>query len=156
MNYILRYQSSRAEIWRWYWRGWRSRFWQWHVLIAAAIALPLADSLAGPINARSYLVCFLGAFPLVVLLFSAWPQLRFKQQERTLQVGPEGWSTQIGGQSGSRPWSGVASVYEANGSVVISSTTGNALIVPLQAFATPALMHQFVKDAQAWHRGHAV
>jgi hypothetical protein len=99
---------------------------------------------------------FCGALPAVTLFFALWPQVMFKSKERTLLVGADGWSTKIGNKSGSRRWAEIASVQETRDSVVITSTTGNALIVPACAFVDEAFKGQFVKDSQAWHRGNAV
>ena len=155
MKYDLRYHSSRAEIWRWYWSAWRARLWRVHVLCAAIVAFLLADAIGGAISFRTYSLCFLVALPGVTLLLASVPQLLFKNKERTLLVGPDGWSTQIGHKSASRRWSDVAAVHEAQNSVVISGTNGNALIVPLRAFADQASMQQFIRDAQAWRNGSA-
>jgi hypothetical protein len=156
MNYSLSYRSSRSEVWRFYWAAWRARLWRVHLLVAAVLAFMLPDILGVPPAISSYVVYFFGALPAVTLLFALWPQVMFKSKERTLLVGPDGWSTKIGNKSGSRRWAEIASVQEARDSVVITSTTGNALIVPARAFVNEAFKGQFVKDSQAWHRAHAV
>jgi hypothetical protein len=150
MTYTLSYCSSRAEVWRWYSRSWRAKFWWLHLFVAAVLAYALGN----PTSIQSYAIWFLCIFPLVTFAFAAWPQVRFKPQERTLHVGPAGWSTQIGSLSASRPWSGVSSVQPSNDAVEILSTTGNALIVPLRAFEGRTQMQQFAQDAQSWHREH--
>ena len=80
----------------------------------------------------------------------------FKSKERTLHVGPDGWSTQIGRVSGARKWSEIASVSESAGFVVITSKNGNALVVPSRVLPDPGSWQQFVKDAHSWHQEHAV
>lgn len=156
MNYSLSYRSSRSEVWRFYWAAWRARLWRVHLLAAAVLASLLPDIIGIAPSFRSYLLYFFVTLPAVTLFFALWPQVMFKSKERTLVVGPEGWSTKIGGKSGSRRWAEIASVHEASGSVVITSATGNALIVPARAFANNALKDQFVRDSQAWHRAQAV
>ena len=156
MTYTLRYRSSRAEVWRFYWRMWRARFWWLHLLVAGVAAIALTTVWGTPTSTRSYAICFLSILPLITVLFAVWPQVAFKPQERTLQVGPEGWSTNIGNLSGSRTWSGVSSIRPASDAVQILSTTGNTLIVPLRAFEGRTQMQQFLQDVQTWHREHAV
>lgn len=156
MNYSLSYRSSRSEVWRFYWAAWRARLWRVHLLVAAVPAFLLPDMLGTAPSIRSYVLYFLGTLPAVTIFFALWPQVMFKSKERTLLVGPDGWSTKIGNKSGSRRWAEIASVQEAADSVVITSATGNALIVPARAFLDKALKDQFVKDSQAWHREHAV
>ena len=156
MTYSLTYRSSRAEVMRFYWRIWRSKLWRIHVFIACVAAATFVNAFEKSASIQSYAIWFCGTLPLVVLGFAMWPQVKFKPQERKLQVGPDGWSTQIGNQSGSRPWSGVSSVEQEGDTVRILSTTGNALIVPRRAFEDTAHMHRFLEDAQAWHRGYAV
>jgi hypothetical protein len=153
MNYSLRYRLSRFEVWRWYWAAWRARLWRFHILAAVILAIVLPDILGIRFVISSYILCFFAALPVVTLLLALWPQVMFKSKERTLLVGPEGWVTKIGNKSGSRRWTEIASVHEAKDSVVITSTTGNALIVPARAFANESLKAQFVKDSQDWHRG---
>src|SRR5258708_5188235 len=127
MSYSLSYRSSRSEVWHWYWTAWRARLWRVHLLVAAFLALMLPDILGVPVTISSHVLCFFGALPAVTFFFALWPQVMFKSKERTLLVGPDGWSTKIGNKSGARRWAEIASVQEARDSVVITSTTGNAL-----------------------------
>jgi hypothetical protein len=152
MDHTLRYRSTRAEIWRWYWRAWRAQLWKVHVLAAAAAAFICAATFTGPVTLTRYLVSFCVTFPIVVLFLSLWPQIMFKSKERVLTVGHQGWSTQIGKKSGSRSWAQIASVQSTPNSVVLVSMTGNALIIPSRAFADSASRMQFVQDVQCWHR----
>jgi hypothetical protein len=156
MSYSLSYRSSRAEVWRWYWAAWRARLWREHLLVAAILALVLPYFPGVPYTIKANVFCFIGALPAVTVLFALWPQIMFKIKERTLHVGPDGWSTNIGSTSGSRRWAEIASIQEAVDSVAITSATGNALIVPARAFADEAIKSQFVEDARAWHHGQAV
>lgn len=155
MTYSLSYRSSRPEVWRWYWIAWRARFWRVHLVVSAVLAVVLSDILRVRPTMNSLLLCFVAVLPVVTFLFALWPQVMFKNEERTLLVGPDGWSTKIGNKSGSRTWAEIASVQETADSVVITTTTSNALIVPARAFADKALKAQFVRDSQAWHQGHA-
>lgn len=152
-EYTLTYRSSRLEVWRLYWRSWRKKLWRLHALFAAAPAglfithsAPLAHKLL------QWGYGWLAMFPLVVLGFSSWPQIRFKRSERWLAVGPSGWSSRIGNLAGSKSWNEVASVELGEGCVLLVSMGGNALIVPARAFADAALMMQFARDAMLWHQ----
>ena len=156
MSYDLRYCSSRAEIWRLYWSTWRSKLWIIHLFIAATIALPVANAIGKPINLPVYLLTLAVVLPVVIIFFAAWPQVAFKSKERALRVGPDGWSTQIGSISGSRTWSEITSVKENPESLVITSKSGNALVVPLRALPDQSSWLQFVRDAQTWHQRHVV
>jgi len=123
--------------------------------VAGVTALVCSLTLDEPLSIASYAVSFLVVFPLIVVLLAAWPQIKFKPQERTLRVGPEGWSTAIGKASSSRAWSEIALVYLSDDAVEIQNTDGNAMIVPLRAFAGREQMEQFSQDAHVWHSGPA-
>ena len=94
---------------------------------------------------------FLIAFLVVTAISSVLPQLLFKSQERILNVGPEGWDTQIGKKKGARSWGEVASVQEDSGKVVITNKNGNALIVPERAFISSDDRDRFYNDIKDWH-----
>jgi hypothetical protein len=131
---------------------WRSRFWRWHLLLAACLTYFLASVMPGHHGVAFYLIALVAALAVVIAMFAAWPQLRFKALERTLHVDHDGWSTTIGAKSASLPWSAVAAIEESANSVVIAGISGNALVIPLRAFADAASMHRFATDARAWHR----
>ncbi len=153
MEHTLRYRSSRAEVWRWYWKTWKAKLWRTHVLIAAVVALALSAFERG--NFASWGLWYLVAQPAVTTLFALIPQVMFKPSERILTVSPRGWSTRIGKQSASRTWAEVASIGDENGKVLISGTNGNALIIPACAFADRQCREQFVKDIQQWKHAYA-
>jgi len=151
MKYQLRYSSTRSEIWRFYWRTWRKRLWRIHAVAALGIGFIVSCATTGSLQVGSWLTCAVAAFPLIVAGFAAFPQIAFKPQERTLEVGSEGWSSKIGRLTGSRPWSEVASVEDETEAVLIRGTNGNALVVPARAFDSPEQRRQFVSDARTWH-----
>lgn len=156
MSYTLHYQSSRQEVWHWYWRAWRAKLWRVHVLMAGFVTFSVALSAKPPLQVSFIFLSFVLALPIVILLFAVWPQLMFKNKERTLNIGPEGWSTQIGRLTGKCTWGEVASVAEENEALVITGKNGNALIVPLRALQNPDSWGQFVGEVQAWYRSYAV
>jgi hypothetical protein len=155
MSYTLHYQSSRQEIWRLYWGAWRAKLWRVHVFMAGFITFFVALSAKPPLQVGFIFALFVVALPIVIFLFAAWPQLMFKNKERTLDIGPKGWSTQIGRLTGKRTWGEVASVAEENEALVITSKNGNALVVPLHALQNPNSWGRFVSEVQAWHHNYA-
>jgi len=80
----------------------------------------------------------------VVLGFVAYPQLRFKPEERTLRIGAIGISTTIGNRSGDIAWTKVARITPTSGAVYIVGTGGNSFTVPERAFSSPAQRNEFI------------
>ncbi len=151
-NRAIRYHPSRREAWREYWKTWRHRLWASQVLVAAWVGWALSNSPLHPPSITSWGLAFVVALPVIMLVIALVPQILFKSTERTVHVGPQGWSTEIGKVSGKRAWSEVASIEEWAGQVVITSASANALIIPARAFPDAASRRQFVKDIEQWHR----
>jgi hypothetical protein len=156
MEYTLRYRSTRAEIWRWYWRSWKAKYWWQQCLMAAFIVFIVLGVSSAPFSFRHFGTSFAIVLPLVIVGMALRTQVLFKSEERVLSVGSSGWSTRIGSQSGARSWAEVATVQEAQDAVVIVGTNGNGLIIPSRAFPDAASKQQFFKDAQGWHDGRGV
>jgi hypothetical protein len=154
MGYVLRYRANRQDVWSWYWRRWRNGAWLRQLLIALAISVYGAFS--NHLSISVSLLLLAAAFLIVTMVFAAWPQVAFKPQERVLSVNSAGWSTQIEKKSGAKSWSEIESLRADHDVVVITSRDGNALLVPPTAFTGPDEQGKFVRDAQAWHNGHAV
>ena len=150
-SYTLRYRSSRREVWRTYWRGWRKSYWRIQLSAVVALAATLIGLANEPLGWKSGLHALLLALPMVLVPLLLWPQLRFKSQERWLQVGAAGWSTRIGRRSGARTWTEVAGVACTGDAVLIASKAGGILIVPLRAFGDAQAMRQFFADVRRWH-----
>lgn len=155
--YSLRYRSSRADIWRWYWRAWGSKYWWWHLLAAAAVTWGSLVIQDGELQQSKFLLRFLWVTPTLVALMAAWPQAAFKSQERLLEVGPEGWSTSIAKKkSGSRTWHMVSSIRSNDDETIsIVSTSGNALLIPRRAFQSDLYREAFLADIRRWHGSSA-
>ena len=153
MTYTLRYRSSRAEVWRAYWRLWRARLWYVHAIFAVALAFGLSrtEVLRGDIY--GWVTAAFVAFILILVISVTASQLLFKSAERTLEVGPDGWSTQIGKKTGSRKWSELVPVREENGMVIIAGKSGNALLIPNRAFESEAQRKAFMEDVSQWSAG---
>jgi hypothetical protein len=152
------YTSSRAEVWRWYWRAWWRPLglWRHHAGIALAIAIAwTAREPAGPFDVIRFASAFGIAVALCLLLFPLWPQLRFKPQKRTLTIDASGFATQIGNLRGTRPWRLIRSVEDSADGIVLVGSNGNAMIVPNRAFPDPTAREAFLSDARRWHAGAA-
>lgn len=145
----VRYASTRAELWRAYWRAWaRSRgLWRVHAGIVA-----LAMAIAASYGARSADCLAAGAIVAgaCLIVFPLVPQLKFKPAERTLTIDATGWHTAIGAMSGTRPWREVRAVVDTGAVIEITGTNGNALVVPRRAFADDAARVGFLQAALAW------
>lgn len=150
-TYSLRYRSGRMEVWLWYWRVWRAKYWRRHLLSAAAAFGMIVAMSGAEVGPSKLLMGFLLTALIFTTLMAAWPQVMFKSQERVLDVGPEGWSTQIAGKSGSRSWRQVASIESVFGLIAIVSTSGNSILVPERAFSNQAEKEAFLQDTKRWH-----
>ena len=148
--YTLKYRSSRTDVWRWYWRFWRSRLWRRLAVLAAAAAFFIARAEVLHGEVLGWGSAALVMFVLLVSLSAVIPQLLFKSAERTLEVGPDGWSTRIGNKTGSRKWSELAPVREEDGAIVLARKPGNALLIPERAFESEIQRAEFLKDVKRW------
>jgi hypothetical protein len=150
-SYTLRYHSSRKEVMRFYWKQWRAKYWSLHLFAALVITSVVSFVAGNRLALRDMPWCFAAIAVLVTAAMMLWPQVRFKPQERVLDVGPDGWSTRIGKLSGSRPWVQVAAIVPGQDTVSIVGINGNALVIPDRAFAEPGQKDAFVKDVRQWH-----
>jgi hypothetical protein len=148
----VRYASSRAEVWRAYWRSWaRARgLWRTHVAFGV-IGGALLASLLGGFGVVVLVECCAAVFAACLLLFPLAPQFKFKPAERELTISADGWKTAIGALSGSRRWIEVRSVHDTGETIEIIGVNGNILIVPHRAFGDPQARAAFVQAATRWH-----
>ena len=155
MEISIRYASSRSEIWRWYWRNWVGGRWLRYTLLMTIPIMVVGATNLSQINGVwlvamfALLVAGVMAITLLTLLAS---QVLFKKSERTLTIEPTGWSTVIGAQSGSCPWTNVQSVEEKDDLIAINGKNGNAIVVPSRAFSTTHARQAFLAAARGWHR----
>lgn len=92
-----------------------------------------------------------GAIALCVIAGVAlYPLLRFKPEERMLEISPQGISTTIGRRSGNIAWREVQWVKSDANAVYIVGRTLNSFRIPEGAFATPSDRDRFVKLASDW------
>src|SRR5262252_9137462 len=148
--FTLRYRSTRAEVWGWYWRLWRSRLWRIHAIAAIAFGFLISRLLYGLNNPSGWIAASMIVFVTAVALSVLYSQLAFKSAERTLTVDAEGWSTQIGAKTGTRKWSETCPVYEKAGAIVFANKSGNALLIPGRAFSSPGEREQFLLHVKGW------
>jgi hypothetical protein len=152
--YTLQYSSTRAEVWRWYWRAWAAPngLWRVHALAVVAIAAVLWPLGLSPVHQPWRFFEIAGVLVVVALAFMIlWPQLRFKSKSRVLKVDANGWSTQIGDLSGSRSCKDVLAVEDGDGAIVLVSANGSAIIVPNRAFADDTARGEFLCAVRRWH-----
>jgi hypothetical protein len=150
----IRYSSSRQEVWRWYWRAWAKPrgLWRYHTLLALILAVAHAEARGlSRFSTTAFLTTTAVAMLFCMLLFSLWPQIRFKRMERSLSVSPTGWSTQIGSLSAARSWNDVREIIEEGGAIVVVGTNQNALIIPSRAFADEGNRRRFLTSVRIWH-----
>ena len=152
--HTVSYTSTRGEIWRWYWRAWArpAGLWRYHVFIGLFIAAAYGtrDGFENFAIGR-FFVTLLVAMPLCVLLFSLWPQLRFKAERRSLTINADGWTSRVGKISGSRAWADIRAIEDSDDTIAIIGNNGNALIVPRRAFPDEEARREFINDARCWH-----
>ncbi len=152
-NRTIRYHPSRREAWREYWKTWRRRLWSTQVLMAAWVGWALSNPPSRPLTATSWGLRFAIALPVIILVWALVPQFLFKNSERTVHVGPRGWSTNFGLMSGRiRAWTEAASISESAGEVAITGVSENVLIIPARALPDSASWRQFVQDIRQWHK----
>src|SRR5262245_38950646 len=106
MARTVQYASTRSEVWRWYWRSWRKRFWVFHLIIFSvvygAILLLRPMSVAFAVTVGLAAIVWMPLFPII----------QFKPQTRTLTIDESGISTVIGSKSAVRAWGQIRSVAD--------------------------------------------
>ena len=151
---VVRYRPTRSDVWRAYWfprdrRALRlGRLAVSAFLVFAGVAI-LRDQSAG-LAWRAIQASFL--FLFAVLGSPLYPLLRFKSDERTLEIAPSGIATTIGRRSGQIAWRQVARIDSDGQRLYIIGKSGNSFVVPVDAFASDAERSQFVQSATRWLR----
>jgi hypothetical protein len=154
--YTVRYASSRAEIWRWYWRALArpKGLWRYHILISLLSAIAVtAREKQSSFQAGHFSLIFVITMLGCVVLLPLSPQIRFKPAVRTLKIDEKGFETVIGHRSGARSWKDVRSVEESDGAIVITGINNNAFIVPSRAFASEQERLEFYEAVRRFHAG---
>src|SRR5581483_7024083 len=104
LSHTVRYTSTRAEVWRWYWRAWAQPrgLWMVHGVIALAAAATVSMPGTASFDTSRFVHVAVSVVVACVVLMPLWPQLMFKPQERTLTIDANGFSTEVGSVSGAR------------------------------------------------------
>jgi hypothetical protein len=149
MPIIIDYQLRRSEVWTLYWWMWRRGLWRTHLMafVAVGVATALLVYRAVPPNALGWAIV-LGPALFLPILWIAYPQLRFKPQQRTLVIDVSGVRTKIGSRSGSISWRNIGAVAQVRDTVIIQRTRGNAFVVPARAFTSPEAFQDFARKAE--------
>lgn len=129
----VRYALTREELWAWYKLAWLRGLWAYHLAVVVLACTGFSVTRVGGSNVSGLL---LGAAysVLLVVLMAAWPQLRFRRDERTLTFDNDGLSYVRGRQTGHMPWTRIGSVTDSQDGIVITGRSQNAFIVPDRAF----------------------
>jgi hypothetical protein len=149
----VRYRSSRADVWRWYWIAWTRPMGLWRYHVAISLLVAAFDALARRPAAVSWTHAtwiFTGALIFCLVFFPLWPQVRFKPAERTLTIGPSGIDTSIGRRSAVISWKKVRLLELRRDTIVITGENKNAFIVPARAFGSTQERVAFYEAARGF------
>ncbi|MGJ5036070.1 YcxB family protein [Bradyrhizobium sp. HKCCYLRH3059] len=153
MAVTLKYASTRAEVWDWYWRAWRKKLWVLHAYSALFfIALALIWDGHWPPHDYAKLLYGLLAAGVFVVFLVAFPQLMFKPQHRELTASEDGLYTKIGNKSRAWSWREISTIEETPELVTITGKNGNALLIPRRAFDSEEHKRLFAAAVETWHR----
>jgi hypothetical protein len=146
----IEYSSLRSEVWKFYWRSWRQRWWKTHLLVfvgvTTAVFVGLHRQGFSP-SGEGMFACGCGFLSIVWM--PIFPLVRFKPQTRVLEINAEGISTTIGKLSAQRSWHEIVSITEADGNIILLAKSGNAFIVPPRAFDSETARLAFLEFAKS-------
>lgn len=150
----LTYTSRRGEVWDWYWKRWRDRLWR-NWFTAAFVIYAVSLFMAWQEHARldaSALGPPTVLTAVVFLFFTAFPQIAFKPQVRTLTVDERGVKTQIGTKSAALTWHEISEIRDDGQMIILLvRKTGNAFLVPERAFSNRAERDDFLVVVRDWY-----
>jgi hypothetical protein len=148
----IQYKAERSDVRQAYWRTWRSiRMNVLRALIFGSVFI-MASAQASAVASTPFgrLGVATLAAVLALVLLSVYPMLRFKPDERTLRISPEGIRTTIGARSGEIPWRKVARIEPAERCTFIVGKDGNSFTIPHRAFASEGVRAEFLQRATRW------
>jgi hypothetical protein len=151
----IEYSSTRATLWRWYWRSLRrngAHRTTWLVWMLGAFLAGFGSSHASGKSDPRAALAGLAASLCVAAFLAGYPQLRFKPQTRVLTLLPDELSTTIRGETKKYSWQDVARFEEDGGFVIIGLRNLNAFIVPPTAFRDGPERKGIVEQGTAWWR----
>jgi len=155
MGISISYEPRRSEVWRYYWRLWRSHLWKIHLRILVPLVASGAFAIYAGGFARTLGFYELAAAFLVPIGFAFFPMLVFTPGARTLVADDTGISATVGKRDMTVPWSDVTRVEEEQDTLVIQRRNLNAFIVPARAFQSAEdrlRFHDFVREKSAGAR----
>ena len=147
MEITLRYNVTRKDISRFYWRLWRTRLWKFHLGIPI-IALFFCIFLRNQESAWAYSPLWVALFVICCLL--VYPQVQYKSQTRILIANDNGIHTAIGTLGGSLGWADVMRIDNAGDAIYVIRTNLDPLIIPNHAFSSVQERTDFLQKAEAW------
>jgi len=104
----------------------------------------------GSLEARDWLTAAaLGLLSIAWL--PLWPQIRFKPEERRLDLDERGLATSIGTCSHENPWSEVIRIDDGSGVIAINLANKCAYLVPSRAFSSPDERTRCLSLIREWH-----
>jgi len=148
---VVKYRLKRSDIWTAYWRGGSLKLNVFRVVMTALLfmaAISWARDPSSSVAARVAGAVFTAC--VAILLSPIYPLLRFKSDERILEIGPSGIATTIGRRSGNIAWKDVARIESNANRVYIIGKTGNSFVVPCEAFADDVEQVRFTELATQW------
>ena len=133
----VRYALTREELWAWYKLAWLKRLWVFHLLILVMSCVTFALIEAGGSTASGLIIGAVVGLGMMVFMV-AWPQVRYRPEERALTFDAEGLSYVRGPQTGRMSWKQIGSVADTPEGVAITGRSQSAFIVPNRAFGGEA------------------
>ncbi|MDQ3284003.1 MAG: YcxB family protein [Acidobacteriota bacterium] len=147
---------KRSDVWGAYSRQWR-RGWKLkaaQAVIALSVFYLTLKNVAGARPVQIHHIVSAVLVTCVVLVFlPLYPLIRFKPQQRTLTITPEGISTTIGNRRGELPWRTIESVASESDRIYIVGRNQNSFVVPDHAFASPEERAEFFRLATQFAEG---
>jgi hypothetical protein len=147
----ISYVSTRAEVWRYYWRAWARPAGLWLVHVLAGLVVAVARTRGSAPSGSAFLGTWVAVTLACVVVFPFFPLVLFKPHRRLLTIDETGWTTEIGKLRGSRPWNKVRAIEDDADVITIVGVNRNALIVPRRAFPDDAERREFLETARRWH-----
>lgn len=137
MSLSVVYALRRDEVWRWYKVAWKRRLWPFHALV---VLMPVALFLSQPGKGGWMGAAVAGGMIglLACAFMVAYPQIRYRPQQRTLTLDDSGIRGVRGKTDYFVKWDKVGRIEDDGDYLVITERKLNAFIVPNRAFASEA------------------
>jgi len=150
---VIRYRLRRSDLW-WTYLHVARRNRSVKLKQAALFGIGFGAPLVGAAGSEADWGIRFGAAVVTGLLAVALVPLyllcKYKPEERRLRIGSAGMSTTIGDLSGDVSWNDVSEIADAADCIYIVGTSGNAMRVPNDAFASESERAEFLELARGW------